>query len=93
MTLGKPKKINQSILYIVDKTFPSDENFIEEVFTKLIPNLGYSASLIIRTNSKIIPKIKNWNHVNLHFFSNEMASKNPLIRIWRMIYVSSTDLQ
>lgn len=86
MTLGKPKKINQSILYIVDKTFPSDENFIEEVFTKLIPNLGYSASLIIRTNSKIIPKIKNWNHVNLHFFSNEMASKNPLIRIWRMIY-------
>ena len=75
-----PKK--KSILFIVDKIFPTDEIFVEEIYAKMIPSRGYNVSFVIRKDENILSAPKKWHGNKIFFVSNEMSTSNPIKKIY-----------
>ena len=74
-------KSNKSILFIVDKIFPTDEIFVEEIYAKMIPSKGYVASFIMRKKDNSFLVAEKWHGNKIYFVSNEMSTRNPIRRI------------
>ena len=77
-----PKK--KSILFIVDKIFPTDEIFVEEIYAKMIPSRGYNVSFVIRKDENILSAPKKWHGNKIFFVSNEMSTSNPIKKIYKL---------
>ncbi len=80
------KKSKKSILFIVDKIFPTDEIFVEEIYAKMIPSRGYNVSFIIRKDKNIFSTPKKWHGNKIFFVSNEMLTSNPFVRIFKLCH-------
>ena len=78
--------MNKSILFIVDKFYPTDEIFIEEVYANIIPSRGYKVSFVMRSNVNNIQLPDKWHDNNIFFVSNEMSTSNPIIRIFNLCH-------
>ncbi len=54
-----------NILYLIDRYFPNDDSFIEEVQTKIIPAKGHHVTIVARTRKFKVLKYKKWNDATL----------------------------
>ena len=76
----KITKNMKSILFIVDRIYPTDELFIEEIYAKMIPDCGFKVYFIMRSsNTKIISQVI-WHGKSVYLIPNDRLSKNPLYR-------------
>lgn len=56
-----------NILLFIDLLYPTDHAFIEQIFSKLLPEKGYKIKCIARTNKKI-DKVIKWNRIEVYTF-------------------------
>jgi len=73
----------KDILFIVDRFYPTDEAFVEEVYAKILPQMGYNVELIMRSKQTVSQSVLDWHGNKLYIIPNDMATTNPLRRSWR----------
>jgi glycosyltransferase involved in cell wall biosynthesis len=87
----------QKILYLIDRYYPNDDAFIEEVQTKILPSKGYNVTIVARTKKyTTITKLK-WNGSNVILipsyikYLSELAHIKYLRRLvkenWNIVHV------
>lgn len=84
MIHDKPE-LKKSILFIVDKFYPTDEIFVEEIYAKMIPDRGFKVSFIMRPREIVQNVIVQWHGNDIFLIENEMTTRNPVLRFWRCI--------
>lgn len=52
----------------MDRAYPCDHAFIEEVFTKIFPQKGHNVFLVMRTGSYIDTPVIHWNNAEILLF-------------------------
>ncbi|MCH7561191.1 MAG: hypothetical protein IIC67_07485, partial [Thaumarchaeota archaeon] len=71
------------ILFIVDRFYPTDEAFVEEVYSQIFPQMGYKVELIMRSKQTVNQSVLEWHGNKVYIIPNDMATTNPLMRSWR----------
>jgi glycosyltransferase involved in cell wall biosynthesis len=70
--------MSRRILMLVDRYYPSDHAFLENVYSKILPNNGYRIYWVMRSSdSKKRIVIKRWNNSIVLVF--KAASKNNIL--------------
>jgi len=57
------------ILLIIDRIFPTDHAFLESVYSRILPENGYTIVCLARTLEFKSNKTEKWNNIEVHLFS------------------------
>lgn len=53
------------IIFFIDRYYPTDHAFIEEVYSKILPRKGYDVTIVARSKTQTRIEFKQWNDSKL----------------------------